>query len=129
MADLGRPSSFKPEYCQMLIDHMSEGLSVESFGGLIGCCRDTVFRWAKEHQDFSDAKKVGEAQRLIFSEKLGIDLMNGKSKGKDGAWAFWMKNTAGWRDRHEVTHDQAKPFLFASDPLPILDVGRDEDDE
>ena len=28
---VGRPTKYKPEYCEMLIEHMSEGLSFESF--------------------------------------------------------------------------------------------------
>lgn len=66
----GRPTTYKPEYCSLLIDHMVQGYSFESFAATIECHRDTLYEWTKVHQEFSDAKKMGVDGGLLFWEKL-----------------------------------------------------------
>lgn len=95
----GRPSKYRPEYCDQLIGHMKHGLSFESFGAVIGVNRDTLYEWARVHQDFSDAKKRGTDETLLFWEKMGMAGMTGKIKGFNSTvWIFSMKNRFGWRD-------------------------------
>lgn len=106
---LGRPSKYKPEYCQMLVDHMASGLSFESFAAVIDVNRDTLWEWLKVHEDFSDSQKVASDKCRLFWEKLGInEIMNvseyqGGSKSLNSTvWIFNMKNRFGWRDKQEI---------------------------
>lgn len=108
----GRPSSYKPEYCAMLIKHMKRGLSFESFSAVIGVCRDTLFAWSSETNNsfipaFSDAKKKAFAENLLFWEKLGIDGLWGSKdcSFNSTVWIFNMKNRHRWRDRQEIELD------------------------
>lgn len=106
-ADVGRPSLYKPEYCQMLIDHMSSGLSFESFAGLIGVCRATVYNFEK-NQEFLDAKRVAFEKNRLFWEKVGIEgmFMGGKENPFNATvWVFNMKNRFNWKDKTEVRED------------------------
>ena len=48
---IGRPSKYDSKYCDMLIEHMSEGLSFESFAGLIGTCKETIYEWTRKHPE------------------------------------------------------------------------------
>lgn len=73
MSDLGRPSLYKPEYCQMLIEHMKLGKSFETFGIQANATRPTLYRWLKEHEGFRDAKAMGELHSREFWESHGID--------------------------------------------------------
>lgn len=110
----GRPSLYRPEYCQMLIAHMSEGLSFETFAATIKTHRDTLYEWEKTHQDFSDAKKAAIEACQLYWEKLGKDHiinksdsessfgMGGSSKSRSlnaAIWVFNMKNRFKWRDK------------------------------
>jgi len=112
--DVGRPSKYKEEYCDMLIAHMGEGYSYESFAGIISVNRDTMYAWEKEFAQFSDAKKTAIEKGLIFWEKLGIDhilnisesdssgpgMTSSRSKSLNAAiWVFNMKNRFKWRDK------------------------------
>lgn len=100
----GRPTLYKEEYCQQLIDHMGSGLSFESFAGLIGTCRDTLYNWKKEHSEFFDAHKKGIEKNLIWWEKVGLEgmFMGGKDNPFNAAvYCFNMKNRHGWKDRVE----------------------------
>ena len=51
--------TYKPEYCQMLIDHMSKGYSFESFAGKIGRGVRTIYEWREKFEEFQDACSAG----------------------------------------------------------------------
>lgn len=87
----------------MLIDHMSEGLSFESFASTIGVYRDILYKWAEDYQDFYEAQKEGKDLSLLFWEKLGRSAIAGKVAGFNAAtYIFTMKNKFGWRDKQEL---------------------------
>ena len=86
---------------------MSQGLSYESFAGLINTCRATLYNWEKEHVDFLDSKRCGKDKELLFFEKTAIAGMHGKIKGYNAATLiFILKNRHGYKD---VT-DNEEPF-------------------
>jgi len=144
----GRPTKFKPEYCQLLVDHMGSGLTFESFAGTIDVDRATIYAWVDSYQDFHDAKKCGASASLLWSEKFGRAGMGGQlsrnakkvtHKDKDGnvtkieetseravfsaaAWIFGMKNKHNWTDRREITG-------AGGGPLRIKDVSDMTDEE
>lgn len=109
MANLGRPTSYKPEYCQEIIDHVGvQGHTIQSFASLINVHIDTIHEWAKVHPTFSEALRLA------------------KNKA-EGFWANWLENNLGnknanaplvklyfanrfnWHDKSEVKQDiQAK---------------------
>lgn len=107
----GHPPQYKPEYCQMLIDHMSEGLSFESFAAKIDKCKQTIYVWTKKHSDFAEAKEIAFAKCQLFWESQGIDgLYSTTEMDEDGkpvksksinatVWIFNMKNRFKWRDK------------------------------
>lgn len=94
----------------MLIEHMSSGLSFESFAGVIGVDRDTLYEWVKVNKDFSDAKKKGSSASELKWEKIGLEglYMGGKDTPFNAAvWIFNMKNRFGWTERKEVEITQS----------------------
>ena len=99
----GRPTTYKPEYCDLLLDHMKSGLSFESFGAIADCCEDTLFEWLKKHKEFSESYKKGISYSRKFWEDLGLV---GTTEGKNfnaTTWIFNMKNRFGWKDRNDFT--------------------------
>lgn len=101
----GRPSDYKPEYCQALMDHMAEGYSFESFAATIGKHRDTLYEWEKVHPAFSDSKKKGRELGLLEWEKIGKRGITGKIPFFNNAsYIFTMKNRFPdlWYDKHQV---------------------------
>ena len=102
----GRPTIYKPEYCQQLIEHMAQGLSFESFAGIIGTCTQTIYNWLDKHPEFLEAKKQAFAQNRVFWEKAGLNgmFMGGKDNPFNATvWVFNMKNRFGWADKKETT--------------------------
>lgn len=100
--DVGRPSKFKPEYCQMLVNHMAEGYSFESFAALIDVSRETLYEWGRVHPEFSDSKKTAFDKNLLFWERAGITGMRSPKEFCATTWIFNMKNRHKWRDKQEV---------------------------
>lgn len=114
---VGRPTQYREEYCEMLIEHMSKGLSYESFAGLIGVGRSTIYDWEKSQPAFSDAKSVGHAKMTLNLEEIGLKGMMGKLKGFNAStFIFTMKNKCGWSDKNEVEQNSnVKVTLAYSD--------------
>lgn len=118
----GRPPiEFKPEYCDMLTTHMSQGYSFETFAADIDVCKDTLYAWVDQYPEFSDAKKRAFIKCQKFWESLGIGAACGEIKFFDtGSWIFNMKNRFKWTDKMEISGDEDKPILMAYDPTKRL---------
>ena len=95
---IGRPTLFREEYCDMLIEHMKNLHSFESFGAVINTPRSTMYDWCKDHPTFSYAKKIAREYLQLGMEKVGRGLMTGKIKGNVASWIFYTKNVTHWRD-------------------------------
>lgn len=102
---MGRPDDYKPEYGEMLIKHMSAGLSVEAFSGEVRASKQTIYNWMKLYPDFLDAKRIGEGLSRLFWEKKGIEGM--QTPGFNASiWIFNLKNRFGWADKKESNDDK-----------------------
>jgi len=101
----GRPSKYDPKYCQMAIEFMKDGFSVTALAGHIGVSRSTIFLWAENNPEFSDALKTGQALAAHWWEvRLRDVALTGE--GNATAAIFGVKNRSReeWKDKHEVDH-------------------------
>lgn len=111
----------------MLIDHMAQGLSFETFGAVVDVVKATLYRWVDEKPEFRDAKEMGTLKSQAFWEKLGTDNIINKSdsesQGQGYGWSksrsinaaiykLHMANKFGWREKTEVSSDQEKPLTI-----------------
>ena len=98
---VGRPTDYKPEYCQMLIEHMSEGYSFESFGGVIEVSERVLYDWEKAHKDFLHSKEIGTQKSMIWWERVGRKgMINEIPFFNDRIWRLNMINRfrSKWTD-------------------------------
>ena len=108
---VGRPTDYKPEYCEQLVEHMAKGLTFESFAGVIDTHRGTLYDWKNAHPEFADAHKKAIEKSMLFWDNLGVLGVVGKVEGfNTAAWIFNMKNRHKWTDRQEVTGDAQAPL-------------------
>lgn len=79
-------SAYKPEYCQMLVAHMAQGYSFESFGADCDSGVSTLYAWVQAHEEFKAAKQKGYSIALKYWETLhkAATLKRGKIKLPDG---------------------------------------------
>lgn len=73
---LGRPSKYKREFCQKLIDHMEKGFSFESFGAVIDVSVSNMNVWVTRYPEFQAAKDLAYNKSRLFWEKVGIDNLH-----------------------------------------------------
>jgi hypothetical protein len=102
---------YKPEFCDQLIEHMSEGYSIESFAGKIGVGRQSLYNWFKNNEDFSEAKEIGVMKSLFFWEKLGKDGMWMTKEGPNLNPTIWianMNNRFGWSGKNKEVKEETK---------------------
>lgn len=99
---MAKPTKYKREYCADLVEHMAQGYSFHSFGGKLRVGARTLFDWLDRHEEFQEAKQVGEFACMYFWEKTGIAGTHGKIKGfQQASFIFNMKARFakyGWRD-------------------------------
>ncbi|WP_445215479.1 hypothetical protein ACKWRH_23660 [Bradyrhizobium sp. Pa8] len=100
----GRPSEYRPEYCQLVIEAMGTGISVGAFAGVVGVAVDTVYEWMKRHPEFSEAVSRARGKQLLAWEQK---LIRSKKGAETMASIFALKNIAPatWRDVRNVQHD------------------------
>jgi transposase len=101
----GRPTKYKPEYCEMIVEHMAKGYTLETFAATIDTSKNTIYEWEKAHQEFRDACARARIKCQMMWETEGIHgLHNGMNSSH---WAFNMKNRFGWKDKIEVDQQTA----------------------
>lgn len=74
-------TAYSPDYCKLLMRHMESGMSFESFAGTLRVGKSTIKKWLSTHEDFAEAKDIGDSLLLQYWEKLGIAGTCGKMKG------------------------------------------------
>jgi hypothetical protein len=99
----GRPSLYKPEYCEMVIEAMAEGFSLTAFAGMIRVSRDAVYDWMRQHPDFSNAVSRADPARQLWWERK---MMRAKKGAEASTSMFALKNIApsDWRDVKHTEH-------------------------
>jgi hypothetical protein len=115
----GRPSTYKEAYCDLVIEHMTEGASLTSFAAEIGVARSTINEWMEHNPEFSEAVKIGKAKCSAWWEKIG--RANAKDGGGNATLViFGLKNMAAddWREKQEVEHSGGVTFQTVYEAPP-----------
>ena len=108
---MAKTEQYKKEYCQMLIDHMSTGMSFGSFGGTIGHGRTTLYDWLDKHEEFREAYEIATSKALFMFETIliskarGIETKGIDLKKSDTACAIFALKTRFkefYSEKHEV---------------------------
>lgn len=100
---------YKPEYCEMLLDHLSKGFSYDSFGGDIGICRATMYNWEEAHPEWKEAKIQGQKNGQKFFEQRLIAKISGQEidgidlKKIDVTCLIFALKTRYWKTYSEKT--------------------------
>lgn len=111
----GRPTEFKPEYGEEILQLMAGGLSLTAAAAELGFHRQRVYEWVERHPKFADAVKLAMAKRQLFLERR---LLSADAGPVVTSTIFALKNAApaDWREKHEVEHSgpEGGPIQLAS---------------
>lgn len=109
----GRPSTYRPEYCELVVELGSKGKSRTQIAAHIGVLRETLTDWGTANRDFAVALKVAKEREQAWWEEMGqMGLSMGKSFNAT-AFIFQMKNRfrADYTDVHRLEHSGDEAFL------------------
>ena len=107
----GRPTKYKDEYCDLVVELMKDGASKAEVCLELECCFQTFLNWQEEHAEFLEAVKKGLHLSKGKWEKMGRLAAFGNVEGFNStAWIFNMKNRFGrmdefgekWGDKQEI---------------------------
>lgn len=110
----GRPTEYRPEYCQLVIEKMAEGLSLTAFAGFIRVSKQSIYEWIGEHREFSDAVSRARSARVLWLE---TKLLRSRKGAETSAAIFALRNAdpSEWRDIRNVQHDHSHKIETLTD--------------
>jgi len=101
MAKVGRPTKYKSEMCDIVVELMAEGASKTEVMAELGIWRETFYRWTNEKPEFSDTIKKGQQLSRAWWERKGrVNLENRKFNYP--LWYKNMKNRFNWSDQNSI---------------------------
>ena len=102
--EMGRPTKYKPEMCETVIELMKEGASQYEVLATLGISEDTFYRWKKENEEFSESIKRGSQLSQAWWEKEGRISLDDRQFNST-LWYMNMKNRFKWADKQEVKNE------------------------
>lgn len=97
-APVGRPSGYKPEYCEVAIDLGRQGKSPASIAAYLNVPRETLYDWKEVHPEFSTALRMAKTQEQNYWEEMGQSFI-----GTPGFNSTVWKVSMAARFRHDYT--------------------------
>ena len=71
---IGRPTNYRPEFCERVVELGSQGYSVAMIIADIGAgSRQTISEWMKAHREFGDAMTRARDLALAWWERKGLE--------------------------------------------------------
>jgi len=105
---VGRPTSYRPEYCDRVVKLAKDGHGPAGYASDFGVDKATLYKWADAHPEFSTALSQAKTEEQAWWETAGRDGM--KIKGFNAL--VWHKSMAAkFRDDYteKVTTEISGP--------------------
>lgn len=98
----GRPTDYKSEYCQKVIELGKEGKGVAAIALELNVAKSSLYVWAEAHKEFSDALNVStDFSEAWWTEKARENLDNKQFNA--AVFSINMQNRFGWNKKTEVS--------------------------
>lgn len=99
----GRPTDYRPEYCDCVIEWGRDGKSRTWIATEINVHRDTLYEWERQHPEFSDAM----ARAKQFEQRYYEDAGQAGMYSKEFNSSVWSRSMAArfpsdWREKTET---------------------------
>lgn len=103
----GRPTDYRPNYCEELISLMATGLSLTAAAAELGFHRQRVYEWAEKHDELADAINLARGKRVLFLEKRL--LSDGTPSPAMTGTIFALKNADAEEWREKIVNEHTGP--------------------
>lgn len=101
----GRPTKYKPEFCDIVIECGREGMGKAEMAARLEIAYSNFDIWQHEHPEFQDAVKEAVRQSQAWWERQGRLATFGSIPGFNAtSYIFQMKNRfkEDWREKQDV---------------------------
>lgn len=98
---VGRPSKYKPEYCEQILELGKQGKSIAQMASFFDVDKASIFDWAAAHEEFSTALARAKAHSQTWWE----DKAQAHLGSRDFNAQLWLKSVAS-RFREDYTEKQ-----------------------
>lgn len=103
----GRPTNYRPEYCERVIEMGREGFSVAQMASQLDTSKQTLLRWVDANPEFRDAMEIARSHSQAWWETMGqANLVMPKDSGTFQG-SVWSRSMAArfpddWRENKGV---------------------------
>lgn len=120
-----RPSTYKEEYCDVVIEVGKGGGSVAEMALACDCVKSSLYEWAKKHEDFSNAFMRAKVHAQVWWEKKGTEnLCNKEFNNPTWAKSISCRFPDDYREervtRHGNVEGEELVMKYTSEELAIL---------
>jgi len=105
----GRPTKYKPEYCDQVIELGKQGKSIAQMASAFDVDKASIFRWSEESEDFRTALARARAHSQTWWEDQAQKNMSDRNFNAQ----LWLKSVAS-RFREDYT-EQTKTEVTGAD--------------
>lgn len=107
----GRPTSYKPEYCEAVVELGKAGKSLAQMCAHFDIARSTIDKWALDNPEFSEALSRAKAHAQAWWEETGVYGMTA-DKFNSQIWTKTMQARfrEDYTERQEVTGKDGGPI-------------------
>lgn len=126
---VGRPSLYKPEYCDMVVELGKEGHSLTAIAALLDFDKATLLDWKAKHEEFATALTRAKQLEQLWWEEAGRRALY-SDKFQSVVWKTSMaaRFREDYTERKEMTGAGGGPIKLQAVTLPVDDMD-DEDVE
>jgi hypothetical protein len=75
----GRPTLYRREMCDRLVDAMAKGLTAEAAAARIGISARSLFYWQQQHLEFLQSIQEGRQRSQLWWEERALAMANGEA--------------------------------------------------
>lgn len=103
----GRPSDYRSEYCEQVIEFGKLGLSVAQMASRLDTSKQTLLRWVDANPEFHDAMEIARSHSQAWWEEMGqANLIMPRDSGSFQG-SVWSRSMAArfpddWRENKGV---------------------------
>ncbi len=117
---VGRPTTYKPAYCQRVVEMGKEGKSFAQMASAFEVTRQTIDNWGMEHGEFLEALTRARIEAQTWWEDVGQAAL-GADKFQSSVWRTSMQ--ARFRDdyteRRDMNHSGSVSVVISKDDAEL----------
>lgn len=115
----GRPTKYKSEYCDMVVEWLAEGKLLYNFAKHINVGVVTLHDWRNAHEEFSKAIKKGEVLKQYIAEKY-VENMVENNHINNVAFVMYCRNFLKLRTKDPEVEPPREKLELADKDRDIL---------